>query len=81
MAAFTAAVSDCSQGGWGAAGAHGTAYVVIVTQMTPVNPTGQGWWANNDEQWDSMDNEETMPCYQCPNFLTSYAREVFRFMP
>jgi hypothetical protein len=45
--------------------------------MTTMNPISQGRWADNDEQWDNVDDDGTVPRYPCPDFLASCAREVF----
>jgi hypothetical protein len=49
--------------------------------MTAGNPTVQGWWVDNDEWQNNMDNREMVPRYHCPSSLTSHAREVFCSLP
>jgi hypothetical protein len=39
--------------------------------MTTMNPISQGRWADNDEQWDNVDDDGTVPRYPCPDFLAS----------
>jgi hypothetical protein len=63
----------------GASGA--SEQLVIPTWTTAGNPIGQGWWVDNDEQQNNMDNREMMPRYHCPGSLVSCAREVFCSLP
>jgi hypothetical protein len=63
----------------GASGA--SEQLVIATWMTARNPTGQGWWVDNNEWWNNMDDREMVPHYHYPGSLMSCAREVFHSLP